>query len=287
MAIIALIFDFDDTLVPDSTTLLLRKYGIDPEVFWKTKWQSLITSGYDPALACLNLLLDNIGEGKPLGPLTNSDLNTFGAELQDKFYPGLPELFDFLREFVSQKVQDVSIEFYIISGGLQEIIEASPFIRENFKGVYASQLASDTPNGVLKHIKRCVTFTEKTRYLFEINKGILPKDTIKRPYAVNEDVPKENRRVKIHNMIYVGDGLTDIPCFSLVLKERGIPLGIIKAEDPKSTVIQLLAPRRVVSAHLPNYNDDHELGIVIRNIVATFCTRIEIDRASAIRSQNL
>src|SRR5947207_2162139 len=74
---------------------------------------------------------------------------------------------------------------------------------------------------VLATIKRAVTFTEKTRFLFEIQKGITPQQTAKDPYLVNKDVPATDRRVPFSNMIYVGDGLTDIPCFSLIGHNRG------------------------------------------------------------------
>ena len=91
-AILALIFDFDDTLVPDSTTQLLLQHGIDPQQFWGRDAKNLVQSGYDPALAYLKLLLDNIGPGKPLGDLTNEGLGKFGAQLDRKYFPGIPRL---------------------------------------------------------------------------------------------------------------------------------------------------------------------------------------------------
>lgn len=90
IATIAVVFDFDDTLVPDSTTQLLQHYGIDTKRFWKTDVKKLVRAGYDPALAYLNLMLRNIGAGKSLGQLTASDLVKFGSTLDSKFYPGLP-----------------------------------------------------------------------------------------------------------------------------------------------------------------------------------------------------
>src|SRR5436309_4101541 len=90
---IAVAFDFDDTLVPDSTTKLLSDHGINTRTFWGRDAKALVQSGYDPALAYLNLMLRNIGPGKPLGQLTNRDLRRFGAKLDDHFYSGLPRLF--------------------------------------------------------------------------------------------------------------------------------------------------------------------------------------------------
>jgi hypothetical protein len=83
--IVAVIFDFDDTLVPDSTTMLLKSHGIDTEDFWGRQARNLIRQGYDPPTAYLNLILNNIGEGKPLGLLTNPKLVEFGSFMDEMF----------------------------------------------------------------------------------------------------------------------------------------------------------------------------------------------------------
>lgn len=125
--ILAIIFDFDDTLVPDSTTKLLQDHGIDSKKFWTKDVKALVSSGFDPTQAYLKVLLDNIGDGKPLGPVTNNDLRKFGKTLDSQFYPGLPELFRDLKRTV-KGYKNIDIEFYVISGGLQEVIEGSEFI---------------------------------------------------------------------------------------------------------------------------------------------------------------
>src|SRR5260370_32572701 len=112
-SIISVIFDFDDTLIPDSTTQLLVAKGIDPKRFWDDA-KKLVLEGYDPAQGFLKLLIDNIGPDKPLGELTNQKLSEFGATLNN-FFPGIPEIFDDLRKEVSTKYRDINIEFYIIS----------------------------------------------------------------------------------------------------------------------------------------------------------------------------
>jgi hypothetical protein len=116
--VLAVIFDYDDTLVPDSTTALLAKFGIDTNKFWKKDSKALVQQGYDPALAYLRLLLDNVGSGKPLRQLSVSDLRTFGASLASKVFPGLPGLFDDLRKIVT-KYSGIEIKFFVISGGLR------------------------------------------------------------------------------------------------------------------------------------------------------------------------
>ena len=277
---IAVIFDFDDTLVPDSTTALLNKHGIDSEEFWKKKAKALVGDGFDPALAYLRLLLENIGPSRPLGNLCLKDLKDFGKSHARHLYRGLPGLIRDLRQEVG-RYNNINIEFYIISGGLQEIVESVPLIAKDFSGVYACQLSGDEPEGPLKHIKRCVTFTEKTRYLFEINKGLDPTTTRKNPYLVNEYVPMPERRVPLKNMIYIGDGLTDIPCFSLLKNNGGSAFGVFDPSDESSAkraFLKFLTPQRVTSIHAPKYRRTDELGSLIRASVGVKCAQIEVQR---------
>lgn len=78
------------------------------------------------------------------------------------------------------------MEFYIVSAGLQAVMEGSTIVRKYFRAAYGCQLGGDDERGPLKYIKRCITFTEKTRYLFEINKGIDPNESKSNPYLVNK-----------------------------------------------------------------------------------------------------
>jgi len=280
-SVIAVIFDFDDTLVPDSTSELLRQYGIDTNAFWK-KAQKLVSTGYDPTLAYLKLILDNIGKEEPLGLLKRADLKKFGAKLDPTFYSGIPALFRDLKKIVG-KFEDISIEFYIISGGIQDIVEGSKTVGRYFNGVYACGLTGDSPNGILKNITRCVTFTEKTRYVYEINKGLKPSQTKKNPHLVNQFVETKDRRVPFENMIYIGDGLTDIPCFSMIRHFKGLAFGVFNPEDEnsaKKTLREFLKPNRVMSMHAPKYGPKEELGSLLRTAVAERCARIEIERQS-------
>jgi phosphoserine phosphatase len=284
--ILALIFDFDDTLVPDSTTRLLRDRGIDTDYFWGVQAKELIKQGYDQPFAYLKLMFDNIGVGKPLGNLTNSELTEFGATLDSSFHPGLPGFFDDIRRQVKDKHEDIDVEFYIISGGLQAVVEGSAIVKQYFSGVYGCQLAGDTEDGVLKYIKRCITFTEKTRYLFEINKGIDARESSSKPHLVNKYLADKNRKIPFRNMIYVGDGMTDIPCFSLVQRFKGKAFGVFDPSSESKAKLALeefLEPHRVTGMHSPNYGKNGDLGIFLRAAVTSRCLEIEVDRRSPQR----
>src|SRR5581483_320637 len=277
--IIAIVFDFDDTLMPDSTSKFLAARGLDPAAFW-SKAGALIKNGYDQPSAYLKLLLEDVGQGKPFGMLTNGDLRDFGASLDRDFFPGLPDFFDDLQKLATQPFKDIRVEFYIISGGLQAILQGNPTVNKYFSGVYGCQLGEDPRTGVVTDVKRSITFTEKTRYLFEINKGIKQSESEINPYLVNEDVEENKRRVPFRNMMYVGDGMTDIPCFSLVKKLKGQAIGVFDPEHPgktKQALEKFLIPTRVIGMYKPRYGPTDELGALLRAWVVQRATGIQVE----------
>lgn len=277
--IIAVVFDFDDTLTDDSTSALLRNAGIDVSEFWQVKAKGLIDDGWDPTPAYLKLILDNVGPKKPLGKLTNRGLREFGAGL--KLYPGIPALFKELRESVKEHpLSNPVVEFYVISGGLEEVILGSK-VAPHLAGVWGCQFAEE--NGQVSHVKRMVSFTEKTKYLYMINKGI---GTGAGPYAVNERRLPDDRRVPFTNMIYIGDGLTDVPCFSLLDHFKGRAFGVFdpkKAGAPKKAWEQLVAPKRVTSMNAPKYRKTDELGALLRSAVKGLCLDLDTRTRSVQR----
>ena len=282
--VIAIVFDFDDTLLPDSTSELLESRGIDAMEFWRNEAKALLDLGYDPTHAYLNLILDRVGKGKELGEISNKSLNQFGATLDDTFYPGVKSLFRDLKKTVTSVSDQLSIEFYIISGGLQAVMDGSKFIKENFTATYGCQFGECQKTGLIKNIKRAITFTEKTRYLFEINKGITPDDTNRNQYVVNIDVNEKERRIPFKNMIYLGDGHTDVPCFSLVKKNGGIAFGIFRPGEEASArkaFLDFLRTDRVLSTHAPKYTKTAELGALLRIAVKNIANRILVDSKQA------
>jgi phosphoserine phosphatase len=278
VAVVAVIFDFDDTLAPDSTSALLTAHGIDAADFWANQARALVDQGYDPPLAYLNLLLNEVGPRGRLGELNNARLRTFGAELDGTWFPGLPDLFDDLRG-VTAEYRDITAEFYIISGGLQALVEGSAHVQKHFRAVYGCQFGEDPDTGLISSVRRAVTFTEKTRFLFEINKGVAAAEAATRPHLVNEYVDEARRPVPFRNMIYVGDGLTDVPCFSLVDKGGGTTFGVFKrtAASARQAFQQFLATKRVHSLYSPDYREDADLGAMLRAAVAAKCMSISID----------
>ncbi len=219
----------------------------------------------------------------PLGQLTNNKLRGFGRRLDSKFYPGVAKLFGDLRHIVAG-YKNFDIQFYIISGGLEEVIRGSQIVQKEFAWAAGCRLACDTPTGRLKDVKRGITFSEKTRYLFEINKfGLDLRRTESSPYLVNKSIPHNQREIPWTNMIYVGDGLTDIPCFSLIEKQGGLALGVFNPDEKsaKRALREFLKTNRVTSMHLPHYGPKDELGLMLRAAVSSKCMDLSVRKYQA------
>ena len=272
--VIALAFDFDDTLTDDSTTQLLRKAGVNADQFWGEKVAGRIADGWDPTLAFVQEFLALTKAGQPLAGLNSQKLNDFGRTLT--FYPGLPDIFADLRTIAAEfRLTQPRIEVYVISGGFEDIIRGSSLAKEltAFWGVACAADETDT----IAHPKRVVDFTTKTRYLFEINKG-LAHEGRKNPFLVNESIPEERRRVPFENIIYCGDGLTDVAAFSVVQSRGGMTFGLF---DPKNrnglrrSWEKFLKPHRVGNMCSPRYRADDDLGALLRMAVLSICERLE------------
>ncbi len=278
---VAVVFDYDSTITTDSTSELLESRGIDVDSFWEDVGKIVEEQEWDPTLAYLHKFIvgANEGDGKLAG-LKNEDLRKFGAKI--KFYPGVLEVFDDLKNIVRERTDDegneikIKIEFYIISGGLEELIKGSA-VAEKVETVRACQFATDPKTGVICGIKNSVSFTGKTRYLFEINKGVI-KDGREKPFLVNAFKPAASRPVPFEHMIYLGDGLTDVPSFSIVTARGGTSFGVADPKQPGASTKaweRLAAPKRVVNVNEPDYRPDALLGAFLRRAVHEICTRIQ------------
>ena len=275
----AVIFDFDDTLAPDSPSLLLAKHGIDPATFWTQEAAPLVKRGYDPTLAWLKLFLDRIGPDRTLGSLRRGDLQDFGRGIRDKLFPGVDALSADLKT-IGQGF-DWKVDLFVVSGGLEDVVRGALSTELGFTDVYGCLLEEGGDPPRLQSIMRAVTFTEKTRYLFEISKGISSKETLEKPYAVNKEMADERRPIPLDCMVYVGDGLTDIPCFSLLTDYGGFPFGVFdpsKESSAKKAFRELAVPRRTLGVHSPRYRKTDDLGAQIREAVVNICGRESVGR---------
>jgi hypothetical protein len=219
---IGIIYDYDQTLSPNymQDEVLFPHFGINAGQFWKRSRELVDKEGYDGELAYLKTMLDYLAMDRP----TNDDLRRLGAGL--KFYNGLPDMFGEVSDSLTaeQKHFGIKVEHYIVSSGLKALIDGSR-ISPQVKRVFGCEFGQDE-DGRITFPKRVISHTTKTQYLFRINKGMLdPADD------VNDHMPPELRPIPFQHMIYVGDGPTDVPCFTLMKKYGGHALAVYNPEE--------------------------------------------------------
>jgi 2-hydroxy-3-keto-5-methylthiopentenyl-1-phosphate phosphatase len=213
---IALIFDCDGTIAEDSTTRLLRHVGLKPDPFW-SRVRDMEKHGWEPTLAFMKLLVDHSKEKKQI---TKETLRLVGSKLA--LSPGIPVFFKEIRNYISHKYSSVGISLgiYVVSGGIDEIIRASG-INGQYRNtkyvddIFAGRFSYDS-KGAITYPQWVVSFTEKTKCIFAINKGISSARLSQDSYGVNDHVPPHERDVPLNNMIYIGDGPSDVPCMSFL-----------------------------------------------------------------------
>ena len=223
---IGLVYDYDQTLSPSYMTdeVLFPHYGISGEQFWKRANALVDEQGFDGELAYLKTLLDCLTPDRP----TNAELRALGSML--KFNPGVPEMFSEVNAILTEahRALGIRIEHYIISSGLKELLEGSA-LRPHVKAIFGCEFAEDR-EGRISFPKRVIGHTTKTQFIFRINKGMLE------PHEdVNDHMPADLRPVPFQNMIYIGDGPTDVPCFTLMRKYGGNAIAVYNPEDKTRT----------------------------------------------------
>jgi len=271
--VIALIFDFDDTLAPDSTSGFLEQAGIDTARFWKEQVDPLLTQDWDPVPAYLYRMIELSRRGGD-DTITRQRLQQWGATLP--LHDGVTSLFSRLRQAVRQVQPQVQIEYYLISSGIGDVVRATPIAHE-FTEIWASEFVYGERDEIV-FPRRIVSFTDKTRYLFHIQKGIIGPDYRGKPFEVNRKVPEDRLRIPFDQMIFVGDGYTDIPCFSLIRRAGGFAFGVWdpRHRDKRSRAWGFIEDGRVSNLNQARYGEDTELYQWLEEAVTSLAGRIAL-----------
>jgi len=221
--LIALIYDFDGTLSPGNMQEFgfIQAIGKTPEEFWKMSDGIAIGQDASNVLAYMKLMFDDAKKEGII--LRKSDFRRFGKDI--KLFEGVREWFRHVNEYGA--AHGVRIEHYINSSGLKEIIEGSPIAKE-FKHIFACTYIYDE-NGEAQWPGIAVDYTAKTQFLFKINKGIFSSRDSKR---VNESIAEENKRIPFTNMIYFGDGDTDVPSMKIITMFGGHSIAVFDPKNP-------------------------------------------------------
>jgi hypothetical protein len=271
--VIALVFDFDDTLAPDSTSGFLEHMGVDTAQFWSSRVDPLLAQDWDPVPAYLYAMIQ-LSAGLQHGPITKQTLSEWGEVLP--LHAGVQTLFDRLRAQVRKVQPQIKLEFYLISSGIGDVVRHTRIAHE-FTQIWASEFEYGE-HGSISFPKRVVSFTDKTRYLFHIQKGIIGPAYEGKPFEVNRKVAEDRLRVPFDQMIFVGDGYTDIPCFSLVRQAGGIAFGVWdpKHRDKRSRAWGFIEDGRVNNLNQARYDEDAELYQWLEEAVNSLAARIAV-----------
>lgn len=278
--IIAVIWDFDKTLISEyMQTPLFEEYGIDSKGFWKEVNDFPIQMKekgirVNSDTCYLNFLIKYAKTGIFKG-LNNQKLFEYGKKL--KFYAGIPEIFEKTKAIVAEtkyREYDIRVEHYIVSTGTAETIRGSKII-DYVDDIWGCELLEDNDengNPIISEVIYALDNTSKTRALFEINKGVGKRDGV----SVNSKVSEEFRRVKFENMIYIADGPSDIPAFSLVNKGKGSTFAIYPKGDIKAfeQVEKMRRDGRINMYAEADYSENTTAHMWICNKVKEYAERI-------------
>lgn len=259
LPVLAICYDFDKTLTPDDMQAqgYIQSVGYDVDRFWEETNELTHGNGMDSNLAYMYKMVRE-AEGNLV--LNRRALMDYGARV--KVFPGVGTWFERIRAYGRE--QGVLVEHYIISSGLREMIEGTEMARNGaFERIYASSFLYND-RGVAVWPAQAVNYTNKTQFLFRIEKGTLD---VNDP-AVNDWFPDEKMRVPFRNMVYIGDSDTDIPCMKLVNANGGHAIGVYDpVTEKKEKVHRMIRDNRIRYYAAADYTEGSELDTLVKQII--------------------
>jgi phosphoserine phosphatase len=236
---IALVYDFDGTLSPQPMQeyTVLPKIGVAPVEFWAMVNREARETESDPMLVYMRHIIEALERVKV--DVKREDFAAMARRIE--YFPGVATWFGRIDAYVRKRSRgQVKVLHYLISAGQKEILDGVS-IRRHFKRIYASEYHFNH-HGVATFPKLLVTDTMKTQFLFRINKGIEAVTE-----SINEHMPEDERPIPFQNIVYVGDGMTDVPSMALTKKNGGHTVAVFDPEGDKgrATCVKLLDAGRV------------------------------------------
>ncbi len=267
----AICYDFDGTLSPGNMQEyeFMDKLGVKAMWFWKKSLKFSKTQNADPILSYMKLMLDE-AQYKGL-PVTKDYFSKCGENVE--FFPGVIDWFKRINNYGKEK--GVEVSHYIISSGLKEMIEGTAISKE-FKCIFASSFMYDASN-VAYWPANAVNYTAKTQYLFRINKGCCDINDNK---IINQFIPEDERAIPYKNMIYIGDGDTDIPCMKLVKLSGGHSIAVYnpRKKGRKNKAKKLILENRVNICANADYNKGKTLDKYVKSIIDKLATDYQVSK---------
>jgi 2-hydroxy-3-keto-5-methylthiopentenyl-1-phosphate phosphatase len=269
---IAMVYDFDGTLSPQPMQeyTVLPKIGIDSKAFWDRVNKEAHETGSDSMLVYMRLMLREANKREV--SIKREDFATLAKSIE--YFPGVETWFTRMNAYVKRRsVGKINIQHYIISAGQKEILDGVS-IRKHFKQIYASEYHFDH-NGVADFPKMLINDTTKTQFLFRVNKG---REVLNE--SINEHMPENQRPIPFTNMIYIGDGMSDVPSMALTKKNGGHAIAV---HDPqkksgREQCIRLMDAKRVDLIAPADYRKSSKLARQVELLLDALIANIAYDK---------
>lgn len=270
---IALVFDFDATLAPNSADAVLERLGHDPDRFRQERIEPLSRDGRFEVLLAEFYAFVRESRSRDDLKITRELLAGVGRELE--LFPGVPEMFDRVREWARSVASDIEVEFYVVTSGHEEIHKATSIAHE-FTAIWGSEFHFDE-RGEVDFPCRLITFQEKEQYVLQLSKGTGARGP-NSPEGAYRPVAAEDLHVPLDQIIYVGDGASDLPVFERLHEHGGIGIAVSKTDRPDDweALSEMRPHRRVENLTLADYRDGSELMESLRLAVESICSRIAL-----------
>lgn len=276
LPVIAICYDFDKTLTPNEMQAqgYIQSLGYEVEEFWNKSNGMAADNDMDENLSYMYMM---VNEFKDHHKLDRKTLEAYGAEVQ--LFSGVKDWFKRIRDYGLKR--GVLVEHYIISSGIKEMIEGTEIAKNGeFEKIYASSFYFDD-KGIARWPAQVVNYTNKTQFLFRIQKGTLD---INDP-GINDYFPPDEIRVPFRNIIYIGDSDTDIPCMKLVNTYGGFSVGVYNPDHSKEKVYRMIKDNRIKYFAPADYRENKELDLIIKNIIerTVFNEKLESTHYSCLK----
>lgn len=266
---VAIIYDFDGTLAPGN----IQEYDFIPAVgkdnseFWRESTALAIEQDGDTILAYMSKML--MGAKSSGISLKRSAFMESGSKVD--LFSGVKEWFCRINSY--GKEHGLEIKHYINSSGIKEMIEGSSIAHE-FEKIYACSFFYDV-DGIAYWPSVVVNYTTKTQFLFKINKGIT---SVHDDVEVNRYVPEDKRDIPFQRMIYIGDGMTDIPCMRLVKQLGGYSIAVYNPKSKKKIreIKKLISDGRVDYVAEANYDEQGQIDTLVKGIIDKISAQVRL-----------
>lgn len=274
--IVAIMYDFDKTLCTKDMQdySFIPSLGMTESEFWSFANELGTNEHMDSVLAYMYAMV-KMSKDKNI-PLLRQKLVDMGRNVE--LFCGVENWFERISDFGSE--QGVQVEHYVISSGMKEIIEGTS-ISKYFKSIFACEfLYDENGNGIWP--KTDVNYTNKTQFVYRINKGVLD---VANDNDLNRSMPDDSKRVPFCNMIYIGDGLSDVPCMKMMKAYGGYSIAVYQSRDSK--VEDLLRNDRVDYIYPADYSAGTGLDTTVKNIIRKMAVSDILFNEKCVQKSNL